>query len=88
MPRIKILNRQNHPFTYKIKIYGISIEAILIAAFILIALLMIVVYVNGPSKKEKPARETKMPSTGSTAQQKRVADQGNNKCLSQNYLTR
>ena len=33
---IKILNRRNHPYTNKIKVYGVNIEAILIGFFILI----------------------------------------------------
>lgn len=59
MLRIKILNRKNHPFAYKIKVYGISIEAILLTFLILIVLFVMAVYIKGPSNKKKPVTETK-----------------------------
>lgn len=51
MPWIKILNRKNHPFTNKIKVHGVSIEIILIAAFVLIVLFLGAVYFIAPAKK-------------------------------------
>lgn len=51
---IKVLNRKNHPFTHKVKIYGISIETILIASFIGIVLLLIVV----PAKQSHKQKQT------------------------------
>ena len=60
MLRIKILNRKNHPFTNKIKIYGVSIEVILITFFILIVLFVMSVYIKRPSNKDNLAPETKL----------------------------
>jgi hypothetical protein len=60
MLRIKILDRKNHPFSNKIKVYGISIEAILITFFILIVLFVTAVYIKGPFQKKKPAMEIKL----------------------------
>ena len=52
MLRIKILNQKNHPFTHKIKLYGMSIEFILIAFFVLIVAFVTAVYVNQHFKKK------------------------------------
>jgi hypothetical protein len=52
MFRIKILHRRNHPFTNKIKVYGVSIEAILIGFFILIVFFLSAVYFSRRHKKE------------------------------------
>jgi len=51
---IKILNRKNHPFTHKIKIYGVSIEVILIASFAFVVLFLAGVYIKQKYKR-KPA---------------------------------
>jgi hypothetical protein len=53
MLRIKVVNKKNHPFANKIKVYGISIEAILITFFILIVLLASASYLMPKHKKEK-----------------------------------
>jgi len=55
MLRIKILNRKNHPFANKIKVYGMSLEAILITSFIVIVLFVTLFYLkqNHYKKKEK-----------------------------------
>jgi hypothetical protein len=53
MPRIKVFSKKNRAGTHKIKIYGISIEAILIASFILIVLFVIAVWLVPASEKEK-----------------------------------
>ena len=63
MLRIKILNRKNHPFTNKIKVYGVSIEIILITSFILIVLLMMAVYIKRPSQKETPVPQPRFESS-------------------------
>jgi hypothetical protein len=60
MLRIKILNRKYHPFTNKIKVYGISIEAILIASFILMVLFVMAVYIKRPPGNKQPAPATKL----------------------------
>jgi hypothetical protein len=52
MLRIKILNKNHHPFANKIKVYGISIEAILISSFILIVLFLAAVRLNQKNKKK------------------------------------
>ncbi len=52
MLRIKILNKKGHPFANKIKVYGISIEAILITFFVLIILFVSAVYLKQHPKKE------------------------------------
>jgi uncharacterized membrane protein len=53
MLRIKVLNKKNHPFTNKIKLYGMSIEAILIGSFVLIVLLMAAYYIQSHKKKKQ-----------------------------------
>lgn len=52
---IKTLNRKNHPYTNKIKVYGISLEAILIVSFIVIVLFVMLSYLKQDhhGKKEK-----------------------------------
>jgi hypothetical protein len=40
MLRIKVLNKKNHPFTNRIKLYGVSIETILIGSFVLVVLVV------------------------------------------------
>jgi hypothetical protein len=53
MLRIKVLNKKNHPFSNKIKLYGMSIEAILIGSFVLIVLLMTAYYIQSHKKKKQ-----------------------------------
>jgi hypothetical protein len=53
MSDIKILNRRNHPYRHKIKVYGISIGIILVFFFILVVLFVIAVY----SKQNKRAMQ-------------------------------
>jgi len=65
MFRIKVLNKKNHPFTGKIKVYGISIEAILITAFIAIVLFLTGVYMQ--NKKQKNTVKNKSISVLSKA---------------------
>jgi hypothetical protein len=56
MLRIKVLNKKNHPFTNKIKLYGVSIETILIGSFVLIVLLMAAYYLQSHKNKKQANR--------------------------------
>lgn len=51
--RLKILNRKDYPFINKIKVYGVSIDAILILSFALIVLVVLTVYLKRPAQKSK-----------------------------------
>ncbi|HEX7844792.1 MAG TPA: hypothetical protein VF476_03265 [Chitinophagaceae bacterium] len=53
MLRIKILNRKYHPYAGKVKMYGISLERILIISFVSIILLVGAVYIGQTYKKKK-----------------------------------
>lgn len=72
MLRIKILDSKNHPFTNKIKVYGISIETILIIAFALVVLFVVAVYFTRPVKKEAIAPKSMQLKTSVTEENKRL----------------
>lgn len=54
MPWVKIVNRKSHSFTSQLKVYGVSLEAILISSFIIIVLFLLAVHIKQPAKKNKP----------------------------------
>lgn len=58
MIRIKALNNKNHPFSNKIKVYGLSLEAILITSFILIVLFAMAVYINRPHDMKTAVKQS------------------------------
>lgn len=53
MLRIKILDKKNHPFSNRLKLYGMSIEAILIGSFALVVLLMSAYYIQSRKKGQQ-----------------------------------
>ena len=63
MFRIKILHRRNHPFTNKIKVYGVSIEAILIGFFILIMFFLSAAYFSRRHKNKKEINSSYVSSS-------------------------
>jgi hypothetical protein len=56
MIRIKILSRNNHLFANRMKVYGLSLEAIFITFFIFIILFVSAVYVKQQGKKKETIR--------------------------------
>jgi hypothetical protein len=53
MLRIKTLNRKNHPFTNKIKVYGMSLETILITSFLIVVVFVLLFSLNQNRNKKK-----------------------------------